>query len=188
MRILALPMVGPGNWISRPLKLFFQCIVRIPEILNLIAVGDWAKQTIILLVMQQVDNKIRFGIRRPWYLFFKPQVTTLKSQKPIPAYIEVAQRATQILSKKINGISQNAFSEPLFNIPATAHILGGACLGDRPDNGMISQDFQVFGYDGLYVMDGSVIPSNLGVNPSLTITALAEYAVSKIPAKKQCTT
>ncbi|MCC6278348.1 MAG: GMC family oxidoreductase, partial [Oligoflexia bacterium] len=182
MRLLSLPMVGPGNWWRRPLKLFKQLIFKLPDLLNLVAVADWAKQTVILLVMQEVDNSMKLGVRRRWYRFFRPSMTTLSSaHSRIPAYIEVAHKATEILSRKINGIAQNAFSEPLFNIPATAHILGGAILGESPDVGVVGSDFQAFGYDGLYVVDGSVIPANLGVNPSLTITALAEYAMSQVP-------
>ena len=72
--------------------------------------------------------------------------------------------------------------ETLFNIPTTAHILGGCCMGDSRETGVIDHQHRVFGYDGLYVVDGSAVSANPGVNPSLTITALAERAMSKIPA------
>ena len=68
-----------------------------------------------------------------------------------------------------------------FNISSTAHILGGACLAENESLGVIDENFQVFNYPDLYVIDGSAIPYNLGVNPSLTITALSEYAMSKFP-------
>jgi len=74
--------------------------------------------------------------------------------------------------------------DSIFDIPTTAHILGGACLGKNKDSGVVDENFEMFHYPGMYVIDGSVVPSNLGVNPSLTITALAEYAMSRFPNKK----
>ena len=79
----------------------------------------------------------------------------------------------------------SAFYEPIFNIPTTAHILGGCCMGDSADTGVIDAQHRVFGYDGLYVIDGSSISANIGVNPSLTITALAERAMTFIPEKRK---
>ena len=73
------------------------------------------------------------------------------------------------------------YMDSIFDIPTTAHILGGACLGENEDVGVINENFELYNYPGMYVVDGSVIPSNLGVNPSLTITALAEYAMSRFP-------
>jgi cholesterol oxidase len=85
----------------------------------------------------------------------------------------------------VNAIPLNSTAEILFNIPSTAHILGGCPMGDNIDEGVINRNFEVFGYPGMYILDGSVIQGNLGVNPSFTITALAEYAMSKIPEKRQ---
>jgi cholesterol oxidase len=73
--------------------------------------------------------------------------------------------------------------DSLFNFPITAHLMGGVPFGRDEDEGVIGLDFQVYNYPGLYVVDGSVMPGNPGVNPSLTITALAEYAMSQIPLK-----
>ena len=73
------------------------------------------------------------------------------------------------------------YMDSIFDIPTTAHILGGACIGTDKERGVIDENFEVFNYPGMYVVDGSAIPSNLGVNPSLTITALAEYAMSEFP-------
>ena len=75
------------------------------------------------------------------------------------------------------------YVDSIFDIPTTAHILGGACIGTDKERGVIDENFEVFNYPGMYVVDGSVIPSNLGVNPSLTITALAEYAMSRFAEK-----
>ena len=77
----------------------------------------------------------------------------------------------------------STYMDTFLNIPTTAHILGGATMGSDQGSGVVDGNFEVFGYPGLYVVDGSIVPSNLGVNPSLTITALAEYAMSKFPEK-----
>ncbi len=77
------------------------------------------------------------------------------------------------------------YMDALFEISSTAHILGGACMGKDMQSGVIDENFEMFNYPGMYIIDGSVVPSNLGVNPSLTITALAEYAMSRFPKKTQ---
>jgi cholesterol oxidase len=93
--------------------------------------------------------------------------------------------ARRMAAKMKRGIPQSSFTEVLFDVPTTAHILGGCPIGDAPDNGVLDGKNRVFGYDNLYVIDGSMIPSNLGVNPSLTITAMAEHAMSKLPKKAE---
>ena len=90
-----------------------------------------------------------------------------------------------MLARRINGIPQNAINEVLFNIGTTAHILGGCVIGADPHKGVIDEQNRVYGYEGLFVVDGSMIPANLGVNPSLTITAMAEHAMSHIPPKNE---
>jgi cholesterol oxidase len=85
---------------------------------------------------------------------------------------------------KTGGTILTTYMDSIFDIPTTAHILGGACLGKNKDSGVIDENFEMFNYPGMYVVDGSMVPSNLGVNPSLTITALSEYAMSRFPNKK----
>jgi cholesterol oxidase len=101
-----------------------------------------------------------------------------------PTYIPAANEAAKALARKINGVPHNAITEVLFNKPLSAHILGGCSIGKDPDHGVIDKGCRVFGYDEMYVVDGSAIPANPGVNPSLSITALAEYAMSFIPKKE----
>ena len=79
-------------------------------------------------------------------------------------------------------VAQSSVTEALFNIPTTAHILGGAVIAPTPSSGVVDARQRVFGYENLLVCDGSAIPANVGVNPSLTITALAEHAMSQVPA------
>jgi cholesterol oxidase len=84
----------------------------------------------------------------------------------------------------MNGVAKNAITEVLFNIPLTAHIIGGCAIGENSDKGVIDKHCRIFGYENMYIVDGAAMPANLGVNPSLTITALAEYAMSHIPEKR----
>ncbi len=86
-------------------------------------------------------------------------------------------------AKKINGIASGTINEALLNVPMTAHILGGCPFGRNAEEGVIDLDCQAHNYPGLYIVDDSIVPANPGVNPSLTITALAEYAMSRVPAK-----
>ena len=88
------------------------------------------------------------------------------------------------IANKIKGVCSTTYTSAIMDIPTTAHILGGAKIGESIDSGVVNDELEVFGYKNLYVVDGSVIPSNLGVNPSLTITAIAEYAMDKISTKQ----
>jgi cholesterol oxidase len=175
MRTMAEPMTGPGGKLVRPLKLIWRVLSDLPNFVRLWSVKNWAEQTVILLVMQTLDYdmKLKFG-RSVFTLWRKGLV----GSGNFPSYLEVAQTATKKLAKMINGIPQNASSEVLLGIPATAHILGGCGLGS-----VIDTNHEVIGHPGLYVCDGSVIPANLGVNPSLTITALAERFADRIAVK-----
>ncbi len=145
----------------------------------------WAQKTIILLVMQTLENSIQLDQQRhlllPWLKRFvsRPEKDSLKAPDCIPQ----AQRATEILAELINGLPQNAIGEIFLKKGTTAHILGGCVMGREPASGVIDRYNQVFGHPGLYVVDGSMVPANLGVNPSLTITAMAEHAMSHIPPK-----
>ncbi len=107
----------------------------------------------------------------------------LSSGKPIPSSIPIGEEVANKIAEKIDGIPMSTFMDTFLNIPTTAHILGGATIGKDIDSGVVDENFEVFNYPGLYVIDGSIVPSNLGVNPSLTITALSEYALSKFPRK-----
>lgn len=167
MKLLAVPLTGSGNFWTRPLKMIFQILKRFPQFLKLLTLNDWAKNTVILLVMQSIDVKMRLKMGK----FF---LTGSTDQGSVPSYIPIAQSAAQMTAQIVHGEPQNVFSEVLLQTPATAHILGGCPMGSDPKNSVVDLNQQVHGYEGLYVCDGSVIASNLGVNPSLTITAISE--------------
>ena len=107
-----------------------------------------------------------------------------KTGEKIPSHIPIGEKTAQLIATKKKGTIVTSYMDSLFGIPTTAHILGGACLSADEKDGVIDENFEVFHYPGMYVIDGSSIPSNLGVNPSLTITALAEYAMSRFPEKE----
>ena len=103
--------------------------------------------------------------------------------RPNPTFIPVANEAAEWLARRTGGIAQSSVMEATMNIPSTAHILGGAVIAADPDQGVVDARQRVFGYENLLVCDGAAVPANVGVNPSLTITAMAEHAMSKVPPK-----
>ena len=107
-------------------------------------------------------------------------------QKKVPAYIQIGQEVMERYALKVKGIPQNILLEVFFNRPTTAHIMGGCPMSDSPETGMVDKDLKVHGYPEFYVTDGSVVQGNLGVNPSLTIAAMAEYAMGQIAFKYGC--
>jgi cholesterol oxidase len=175
MRLLGVPLTPDGNALTRPLKLLGRMLLRLPSMLRLLSVRDWARSTVILLVMQSVDQYLKLGLGRS---LFGRVLRGAPTDKPVPSYLPVAQEAASILAEEIHGEPQNIVSEVLLRTPATAHILGGCCIGSSAENGVIDERHEVFGHPGLYVCDGSVVPGNLAVNPSLTITAMAERFAS----------
>lgn len=140
----------------------------------------WSERTVIALVMQNLDNSITtFTKRGP----FGRRMTSKQGHgEPNPTWIPVANQATRRIAEKIDGVAAGSWGE-LFNIPMTAHFLGGAAIGDSAETGVIDPYHRVYGYPTLYVTDGAAISANLGVNPSLSITAQAERAASLWPNK-----
>ena len=104
-----------------------------------------------------------------------------RGNKKVPAFIPVGQEVMERYARKAAGIPQNILLEVFFNRPTTAHILGGCPMSDTIETGVVDKNLEVHGYPGFYITDGSVIQGNIGVNPSLTITAMAEYCMNRIP-------
>ena len=185
MSMLFTVLVGQGTRLTRPLK-FLAEVIRSPrQWLKTLIPGDWSKRTIILLVMQTLDNSIRLRpIERRLVRGVRLQ-TEQDPDNPNPTYIEAANDAAKRLAEKVGGVAQSSIFEAFANVPATAHILGGAVIGRDYHHGVIDADGRVFAYENMLVADGSAIPANPGVNPSLTITALAERTLSKVPPKPE---
>jgi cholesterol oxidase len=142
----------------------------------------FAKQSAILVVMQDLASSVRLSLVRSLGRRRLEAVSDSAIDAP-PASAPIGRDFARRLAHRVNGIPLSSLSEVLLAAPATAHILGGAVIGTNPEGGVVDAQQRAFGYRGLYVCDGSVVPSNLGVNPALTILALAERAMAHVPAK-----
>ncbi|MBI45238.1 MAG: cholesterol oxidase [Candidatus Marinimicrobia bacterium] len=168
------------------IKWFFDIIFHPIRFIRDFIPYKWSSQTVILLIMQPISNYLKFSYERRWWRFGGKSInSSLSSGNPIPSSIPIGEEIARDIAKDIKGVPMSSYMDTFFGIPTTAHILGGATMGDNINNGVVDDKFEIFNYPGLYVIDGSVVPSNLGVNPSLTITALAEYAMSKFPENEQ---
>ncbi len=150
-----------------------------------LTVPDFAKQSQILLYMRTLEGTLRLRLGRNAFTgWSRGLVSDLTPGSEAPkAFMAEATDLAQRWADEIGGVPITMMTETLLGTPSTAHILGGAVMGRSAADGVIDSDHRVFGYDGLYVIDGSAVSANPGVNPSLTITALAERAMAKIPAK-----
>lgn len=182
MNLLSVRYVPPGPRALRWLRFLLSLVLRPLDAWRLRPFG-WARRTTILLCMQPAESRLRvalapraFGL--PGRLVSAPEPGAAPPPQDLPA----ADRVLKRFCDRIDGVAQDSVGS-LLNVSTTAHILGGAALGTGPEDGVTGLDGRVFGYETLWVLDGSVIPANLGVNPSLTITALAEHAMAQVPPK-----
>lgn len=186
MRLLAWPLIDSEKSALNRLGQLLWFTLRHPiDFLTNLVFPGWAERSTILLVMQTKDNLTRVKLgRNIWTFFNRGLVSNMDQEKPIPTKIEIGHRVTLTMAQKNNGIAVGSIAETLFGMPTTAHIMGGAPIGRSVEEGVIDLNCQVYNYPGLYVIDGSIMPANPGINPSLTITALAEYAMNRMPPKK----
>jgi cholesterol oxidase len=184
IRVLTAPLIDGANSIpARILKTLWEMIRHPIDFLYAKFFSRWARYITILLVMQTEENLTRIRLGRSFFTFGRKGLVLRPEKEHIASELTLASTVTRSFAEKINGIPQTAFTDSLFNFPTTAHFMGGVPFGRDDSEGVIDLDYQVHNYPGLYVVDGSVMPANPGVNPSLTITALAEYAMSKVPQK-----
>lgn len=183
-RALSLPH-APGATVTRRLWNAAGAVLKSPwRTFRSMTVPDWAKRTMILLYMRSEEGTLKLRLGRGLRTGLRQGLSTELGEGPPPkAWLPEATELGERVSRHLNGYSQSLLTETLFGVPTTAHILGGACMGDSASTGVIDARHRVFGYEGLYVIDGSAVSANPGVNPSLTITALAERAMSLIPQK-----
>jgi cholesterol oxidase len=174
-------MTGPGSRVTRPLR-WLTAMWRHPlQAARLLWPGAWSRRTVILLVMQTLDTAMALRPRRRLLGRGVKLQTEQDPERPNPTYIPAAAEATRWFAERTGGIPQSGLTEATLNIPTTAHILGGAVIGADPTTGVVDSRNRVFGYENLLICDGSAVPANPGVNPSLTITALAERAMATVP-------
>ncbi len=178
-RLLMLPAVQGNTLFARIFNIFKDFFLHPLENMKLLLVRDWAKSTSILLFMQHLDSTLRLSRNRLGWVN-----TSVDQGKSPSAFIPRANDLAARYSKLIKGKTTIFVLESLLGIPSTAHILGGCGMGEGPEQGVIDKYNRVFGYQNMLICDGSAISANPGVNPSLSITAISEHAMSKIPIKE----
>lgn len=177
---------APGSTLFTRIIGVVKSLLRHPiRWLRVLTVRDLARKHQVLLYMRTLDGTLSMRLGRQWRTGYRrAPVTHLDDPSQAPqAYIREATELADRFAEKVDGMATNLITETVFGVPSTAHILGGACMGQSSEDGVINDRHEVFGYRGLYVVDGSAVSANPGVNPSLTITALAERCMSLIPEK-----
>lgn len=171
-----------GMW----LRNIFASFIRHPlRTIRVLQPYGWAREFVILLCMQALDGEIEMRWQRPWFWPFRRFLVS-RGEK-VPTYIPRANAFAEKFAQVAGGFPMSMLPEILFDIPGTAHCIGGCVIADCPTNGVVDSRHRAFGYKNMYICDGSVVAANLGVNPSLTITALAERAMTFIPPATETT-
>jgi cholesterol oxidase len=186
MRFLAGPLIDTDVSVPiRLLKFLGWALTHPLEFAKALILPGWAHNVTILLVMQHADNRMRFRIGRSGFTLFRRGLIAEKEPGyEIHAQVKGSHELTRDFAKRTNGVALGSLGENLLGLPTTAHILGGAPIGGNAEEGVVNECFEVHNYPGMFIIDGSIMPANPGVNPSLTITALAEYAMSKIEDRR----
>jgi len=186
MRWYTVPLVDHNSPWRRTLLSLGKMLLNPLRVLKNWFARNWHRRITVLTVMQNLDNRLAFGFPRTLGTFFLGR--RLKTRRvpgmEAPTNLPVANRAATVLAEVTDGTAVNILSESILNMSTTAHILGGCHMGNSAADGVIDTDHEVFGYPGLYVVDGASVTANVGVNPSLTIVALAERAMAHIPPKE----
>ncbi|MFZ0200437.1 MAG: GMC oxidoreductase [Candidatus Sulfotelmatobacter sp.] len=165
-----------GLWLKNVLASMIKHPIKTVRVLQPFG---WAREFVILLCMQTLEGEIEMRWRRPWFWPFRKFLVSRGDK--VPTYIPKANEFAKQFAKLTGGFAMSMLPEILFNVPGTAHCIGGCVIADSSDHGVVDSQHRVFNYKHMYICDGSVVSANLGVNPSLTITALAERAMSFIP-------
>ncbi|WP_299682461.1 GMC oxidoreductase [uncultured Tenacibaculum sp.] len=177
-RTLTIPSVQHKYAIVRILGVFGVLFKSPVQLFQTIFTKAYSKRTTVLLFMQTLDSTLRLKLGKV------TQLKTEKESNEAPSgFIPEASKLAKILGQKVKAIPFSNFADVLLGTPTTAHILGGAVMGETKEEGVIDKNNKVFGYENMYVCDGAMISANPGVNPSLSITAISELAMSKIPNK-----
>ncbi|HEX6701139.1 MAG TPA: GMC family oxidoreductase [Gaiellaceae bacterium] len=176
--LLGTILVDGGGRVPRQVRFAAQAARHPLRLARSLSVRRWSERTIVLLVMQSVDNalRVRWTGRR---LVSRRE----DGAKAPPSYIPEANEAARLAAELIGGDPGSSLNEVLLDVPTTAHILGGACIGASPERGVVDAYHRVFAVPGLHVVDGSAVSANPGTNPALTIVAQAERALSFWPTR-----
>ncbi|MFI7099296.1 GMC oxidoreductase [Streptomyces sp. NPDC050161] len=182
MGLLFVPLSGDGSRLTRPLGLLKEMLRHPVDLLRSANPRGWSRRSMLIGGMWTQDGALRFVARRRLLGRGVRLTTRPDPDHPNPTFLPEIYAFVRRLAEKYDAIPQIWATEP-FNVPFTAHILGGAVIGTSPDTGVIDSRHRAFGYHNLLVTDGAAVPYNPGTNPSLTITALAERAMAAVPAK-----
>ena len=185
MRMMSAPLVDLNSRVPRRIWDSLAWAARHPlDFARSVALPGWAHNSTILLVMQNADNRMRLKLGRSlWTLGRRGLVAEKEPGYEISAQVPDSHGLAREFAKRTDGVPMGSLGENLLDMPTTAHILGGVPVGQDAERGVVDEKFEIHHYPGLFVVDGSIIPANPGVNPSLSIAALAEYAMSLTPAK-----
>ncbi|MGB0120026.1 MAG: GMC family oxidoreductase, partial [Solirubrobacterales bacterium] len=187
LRLQMGPLVDGSNPARRAVETVAQILRHPLRWLSAVTARNFEQRLTALTVMQDVESEIKFELGRsplrPWRKVLRSRMAA--GRKKAPSYLPVANEAAREFAKSSGGTPHNLLVESAGGRSFTAHILGGAVISESPESGVIDADHQVHGHPGLYVADASAIPVNLGVNPSLTITAMAERFASRWPDRRK---
>ena len=182
MMRLGVMAAGNGNALVRTAKMLGNMFTQPINSFRFFFETEVARNSIVLLIMQSLPNAMKLHISRG--VFGSSLKFDNHERTKVPSFIPIGQEVVHRYAAKAHAVPMNAFSEVLFSMSTTAHILGGCPMGKTIAEGVVDENFKVHGYENFYILDGSIMPANLGVNPSLTITALSEYAMDGIPKKE----
>jgi cholesterol oxidase len=183
MLMMGTLMVAGGGKVPRWLKWIGTAICHPLRLLSTLWPARRAERSIVCLVMQNADNHLELGWGLRWFWPFTRRLVSKVGGGKLPTYIPEGDAAARGLASRLDATPVSAVTDIFLDRPVTAHILGGCAIGRDAEHGVVDKGCRVFGYDNLFVVDGAMIPANLGVNPSLSITAIAEYAMSQVSKK-----
>ncbi len=181
MMRLGVMAAGDGSPLVRTAKMLANMVKHPINSLRFFFETNVARNSIVILIMQSLPNAMKMHLKKG--LFGTSLKFDNEEKMKVPSYIPIGQEVVYRYAEKSKGVAMNAFSEVLFNMSTTAHILGGCPMGKTKEEGVVDENFKAYGYPNMYILDGSIVQANLGVNPSFTITALSEYAMDSVPEK-----
>lgn len=174
-------LTGDGSRLTRPLRLLANLVRHPARALRSLNPFGWSRRTVIFTTMQTVEHSVSLVLRKKWLGAGTVLDTAAGEGGTASSFLPVANRVAALAAGRMGGFAQSTLPDVLRAVPSTAHFLGGCVIGASSEKGVVDRDQRVFGYENLLIVDGSVVPANPGVNPSLTITALAERAMSRVP-------
>jgi len=178
----AVPLTDKGR-LPRPLRLLLQCVRHPLEALRLMNPFGKTTHSVLLMIMQSADAFVHARWQPAWTRLFRRGMTVVQERgaSRLTTYFPIGQEVARRYAAKAGGSAGNLLFDVLADVPVSGHVMGGVTIGASSDSGVVDDQGRVFGYQNLRVLDGSIIPGNLAVNPSLTILALAEHATSHVP-------